>query len=517
MLFRLGRWLEVSTGARDFVPGPSAVSDWDTFLTMFDEEPTEAALLTASVNVYACVSLRASTIAGLPLRLYRGAGDDRVEIESGPARDLFDRVNPFWTFKRLVAMTEMSLSLWGEAYWFVESGKGTLPAELWWARPDRVRVIPHATKYIAGYALEDKDTGQLIPFAPEEVIRFAYPNPLDEFSGLSPLTAASLSATLGTRALKSNDALFTAGMNPGGFIFPSESGAGLSTSITDEQAQALRNKLARDMTGEGNRHRWEVFKHRFDIEPFTMSPKDAEFMGALAWSLEDVARAYQIPLDLVGGQRTYENVAAAERALWARFGQPETSFIATEITEQLLPRFGTDLVAEFDLSEVTALQDDENAQWAREQGQLAAGVITVEEWRADHGLPPLPEAEPAPAEAPPLELIPPLEDGEAQRALCDVLGRMQDSVTDKLAEGAAKPFDSARWQVATVRAVEPALGGGARAIKEAQAIAATFVATIARDLDAALVEESDPVAAAVAVFARHRETLELEALSRAIS
>ena len=520
---------------RDFIPGPSAVSAWDGITALYEEPPDYGRFLETSVNVYACSKLRAQTVSGVPLKLYTGEGDDRTEVETGPARELLDSVNPFWTLNRLLTMTELSLSLWGEAFWFVEKDGAGVPQELWWARPDRVRVIPDASEYISSYALISAD-GEPTFFDTSEVVRFAYPNPTDEFSGLSPLAAAALSANLGIRALKSNEGIFTQGMQPGGAIFPSDTGAGLSTSLTEQQATDLENTLKRRFQGADNQHKWAVFRHRFDVEPFTMSARDAEFLGTLGWSLEDVCRAYEIPLDLVGGQRTYENVAAAERGLWARFGTSETAFIAAEVTEQLLPMFGGDMTAGFDLSNVVALMDDESASWAIEEGQLAAGAITVEEWRADHGLDPLPE-EPTPE---PVVIDDefgddPAEDGEAIRtALCDVLVRMEISVLDKLgdalrggeldAPALAGLYDEARWRVATVEAVEPHCGHGAQAIGRAQGWAQVTAHETGGALHAALVaghgagdSDADLAARVEVVFSERRSMLALETLAQCLT
>jgi hypothetical protein len=181
------------------------------------------------------------------------------------------------------------------------------------------------------------------------------------------------------------------------------------------------------------------------------------------------------------------------------------------------------------LSDVVALQDDEDAAWAREQGQIAAGVITVGEWRADHGMDPLPAVEAPPAEEELAEDAP-LADGEAVRALCVVVERMQESVLDKLGEAARRGdyahgsiFDEARWRVAVVTAVERELGGGVRAITEAQRVSATVVPAIGAALRGALVEgratgDSDAslAARAEAVFSEWRALLTLEAISHAL-
>ena len=66
------------------------------------------------------------------------------------------------------------------------------------------------------------------------------------------------------------------------------------------------------------------------------------------------------------GQRTYENVSAAMRAMWTNCVQPEARFIATELTEQLLPMFGVQAdVLEFDFDDVEELQESKSLAWTR--------------------------------------------------------------------------------------------------------------------------------------------------------
>jgi phage portal protein BeeE len=96
--------------------------------------------IATSSAVYACTNLRARNLASLPLHFY----DDGEEVTDGPLIDLMKRVNPWWTPNRLWQMTVLALDLWGEAYWVLErgpDGKGE-PREIWWARPDRMRLVP---------------------------------------------------------------------------------------------------------------------------------------------------------------------------------------------------------------------------------------------------------------------------------------------------------------------------------------------------------------------------------------
>ena len=402
----LGQRLRAATRAFKF----GADLDWsDMAFGKADEDysPAEYGDYIATSNgVYACANLRAEMLSSLPLRLYRRSGDDANEVTAGPLRELLDRVNPFWTFNRLISMTELSLCLWGESYWVLDRGVsgGQPPREIWWCRPDKMRVVPHQTDYISGYLYYPSKTAQPIPFSAGEVLWLRYPNPLDEFAGLSPLAAARLAADSASAAMKSNRNIFANGLQAGGIVLPPDN---LPNGLTVEQRDELQRLLNRQFKGVENAHRWGIFRHQFKIEAMPqVTPQDAEFSNMLKLALEDICRAYRVPLDLLGGQRSYENVQASEAAMWGRCLIPESRFVAAELTEQLVPLFPGVDYAEFDTSEVTALQADENLEWQRASDQIQRGAITINEWRTEQGLEPVPWGDEPPRVAPPFGAAP---------------------------------------------------------------------------------------------------------------
>lgn len=377
---------------RSFILGPAAVDQWSTVQGLSGDEykPAEYGQYIATSNgVYACASLRADLLASLPMRLYKGAGESKAEVTTGPVRNLMDSVNPHWTRGRLISMTELSLCLWGEAFWFAERGvSGRLPPrELWWAKPDRVRVIPDPVDYVRGFFYQPVNGGAEVFYRPDEVIWLRYPNPLDEWHGLSPLAAARLSADTASAAMHSNRNLFSHGIQMGGMLMPPK-----GSTLSQEQATALEKALERRFSGSENAHRWAVFPYEYQISTPNITPKDAEFLGALRWALEDICRAYKVPLDLLGGQRSYENYSGSMKALWTQCILPEARLLASEINEQLLPMFaggGVDEV-EFDFSDVDVLQEGHGEKWSRAKEQIATGAITINEWREAEGLKPVP-------------------------------------------------------------------------------------------------------------------------------
>lgn len=388
----LDRTLAWLAHRRGFVLGPGVV-DWADEWQGRDKSafspPEYGDYVTTSNAVYTCATLRASLLASLPIKIYRtNRAGEKVEVKRGPLVELLSRVNPYWTRYRLIYMSEMTLCLWGEATWFLErgaSGRGA-PREIWWARPDRVSILPDPQTYIKGFLYEPLNGTQDIPFSPGETIWIPYPNPLDEYAGLSPIAAARGSADYATAAIRSNTRLFDNGMQIGGIVMPD---ANSSRELTPKQAREIDAYFTRRFQGKDKAHRWATMRHHYDIWEGGTTPKDADFIKGLTFSIEDVARAYKVPLDLIGGQRTYANVESALKALWMHCLLPEAEFIATELTEKLLPLFPAQAgeTIEFDTSKVVALQEAEGDKWGRAKEQIGGGALLINEWRDSIGLP----------------------------------------------------------------------------------------------------------------------------------
>jgi HK97 family phage portal protein len=376
------------TTARAWKAGAGVVDPFERYYGHDDSKYTPSELgdyLTTSNAIYTCATIRADALALLEFKAIRLANGKPEEVKEGPEIRLLHKVNDFWTMNRLLAMTELSLCLWGKCFWAVErgaNGKGE-PREIWWMKPDRVSVITDAVDYIKGYAYTPINGAEAIAFLPGEVIWLRYPNPLDEFGSLSPMTTVRLPADVGTSAAKSNKHIFDNGLQMGGVVTPKA-----GSTLTPDQAKEIELQLEKRFKGVDKFHRWGVLRFEAEMKPMGINPHDAEFLGALAWTLEEACRAFKVPLDMVGGQRTYENVKASDRALWMRAMVPESIFLASELTEQFLPMFKNTAVEliEPGYRHVLAMQDDEGEQWTREYQQIQQGAITINEWRGSKGM-----------------------------------------------------------------------------------------------------------------------------------
>lgn len=379
-------------------PGGSAVTEWDTERGHRDEfGPAEYGNYIATSNdIYSIVTFRARLLSTLKLRAYRGNDHDKQEVTSGQIVDLLRSVNPFWTWSRLMRMTEICMGLWGESMWVVNRGASGMgqPREIWWVKPDRMHPVPDANNYLKGFLYEPVDGSEPIAFKSSEVVWHRYPNPLDEFAGLSPLAAARLDADTANAMMTSNRRLFTNGLQVGGLMYPK----GEKVTFSQEQAEELEHSLERRLKGADKSHRWSVLRFEAGITQ-PVSPKDAEFLGGLNVTFKRAARAYGVSTVLLNDTEhaTLTNVREYQKALWEHTLVPDSKFYADELIEQFLPMFRVGRGSpnepdhlEFDYSSVPALQESASAVWDRERQAIEIGGLKINEWRRRHGLPDVP-------------------------------------------------------------------------------------------------------------------------------
>lgn len=320
-------------------------------------------------------------IAHIPTKVRNMLSSDKVEeVESSPVIDAIRHVNRFWTSTRLWQMTEQSTGIYGKCAWFIEKAKvgdSTIPTAFWWIRGDQVDPIESEELYRIGYS-RHMGQGRKRDYKLDEIIYYNLPNLDAEQQGLSPLPASKAYADHESTAMESNTNLFRQGMQLGGIIMPHDEEEEWESDTVSEITYDVNRRFAT----VGNAHNWGVFHKRVDLHEMGHTPNEAQFLEGMKHDLEAVARAYNWPLDLISGQRTYENVGKSLVMAWTFAVLPMANFYATELTEQLLPMFDdpVDLIV-FDASGIEELQQAELERWAIARGQIESGVLLQNEYR----------------------------------------------------------------------------------------------------------------------------------------
>lgn len=350
--------------------------------------PDYGAYYANSVAIYAAIKLRADAVSRPPLQIHRQNPDgSQTPIPpSHPIHQLLNRPNPWHTPRQLWQATEIHLNLWGQAFWLLDRSPTTGQRQLWPLRPDRIAIIPHRQNHIQGFLYRPPHSGAPIPYTPDQILWLRNYNPLDEHAGLSPLAPARLPVEMARDGLRYNRSFLQNSAQPDYIILT-------DNQLTDHDINDFYHRWETRHRGPHNARRPAIANFIRDIKPLGLSHRDMDFIQSLRWSLEEVSRAYGVPKPLLSDleRATFANINAAERIFWRNTIVPQLHLLAEQLNHHLLPKLGyQNLQIHFDLTSIEALQEDQNKRVQREIQLLDRGVLTINELRQNHHLPPVP-------------------------------------------------------------------------------------------------------------------------------
>ncbi len=160
-----------------------------------------------------------------------------------------------------------------------------------------------------------------------------------------------------------------------------------------ERRAELRLRWERAYKDPNRAHTIAVLDKSADLRTLAVSQREMEFIAAQQFTKEEICGAYGVSPVLIGDLRfsTYSNLQQAKVSFWDESMIPEMQFLESEINESLMPLLaGERSFVRFDLSEVSALREDENAKARRYQQLVQGGILTINEVRQKEGLAPVP-------------------------------------------------------------------------------------------------------------------------------
>lgn len=339
--------------------------------------------------VYACVSRIASDVAKLRLRLVEQMPDGTwpEAPSTAPHWAVLRKPNHYQTRIQFMMQWLVSKLLYGNTYVLLQRDGRNIVTAMYVLDPRRVSVITTDAGDVY-YRLAEDLLNQVDKFAasvavPASSIIHDIAVPLfHPLSGVSPMYAAARTATQGTR-IQTNSSIFFENMSrPSGVL----SGPG---EITDDTAKRLKEHWEANYTGS-NIGRLAVLGDGLKYEAMTVPAQDAQLIQQLGWTVEDVARAFGIPLYKInsGPIPTSNNVEALEQQYYTGCLQ-----ILLESIELLLDE-GLGLVTsekaygtEFELKGL--LRMDTLGRYDAKGKAISAGWMAPNEARLDENLPPV--------------------------------------------------------------------------------------------------------------------------------
>lgn len=290
-------------------------------------------------TLFSIVNRTSNATAQVDWKLWRkaksGKKEDRVEVTSHAALDLWNKPNPFMPRQEFVETFQQHVDLVGEGWWVIAKHPAVknLPLEAWPVRPDRMTPVPSQDRFLDGYLYTSPD-GEQIRLELDEVIQLRMPNPLDPYRGMGPVQAilADLDATRYSAEWNRN--FFLNSAEPGGIIE-------VPTPLSDPDFDQLRDRWNEQHRGVANAHRVAILEHGKWIDR-KLSQRDMQFAELRGVSRTVIREAYGIPAFALGEVTDVNRATAEASKAWfaEQLTIPRLERIKAALNHDLLPLFG---------------------------------------------------------------------------------------------------------------------------------------------------------------------------------
>jgi HK97 family phage portal protein len=227
-----------------------------------------------------------------------------------------------------------------------------------------MEAVPDPMEYLAGYVYSSPD-GTKVPLSTDQVIFVRRPHPMDQYRGISPVSAVAWDLDADNAAARYNSAYFRNNAEPGGVIVAPQ-------RLSDREFNELKTRWNDNHRGVANAHRVAILAGEgFDYKDRNVTQRDMQFVELRGISTEMVRLAWRYPKPMLGTVEDVNraNAEAAETvyARWLMIDRLER--IKQALNFDFLPLFGSaGEGVEFDYCDPTP----ENAE--AEQAELTSKV-----------------------------------------------------------------------------------------------------------------------------------------------
>lgn len=235
--------------------------------------------------VWSAVNFLASTIAGLPLHVYRRNGDDRSRVRNGVGRILHDAVNDETSsYQWRKYMMERVLT-GGRAFTFIERNGRNQIVNLWPLEPARVTVERRAGRTRYKY---DNHDGRNLVYEANEIIDIPFFLDAEMLKGRSPINTCRNAIAMAIASTNYSAKYFNGGGVPPFAVTGNFQSSGAIKRATDDLEDAVR-KAAKDKRAA------LVLPSGLDIKPIGGDPQSGQLIEAKRFAVEEIARVYSLP------------------------------------------------------------------------------------------------------------------------------------------------------------------------------------------------------------------------------
>lgn len=342
-------------------------------------------------NLKAVVDFMANSIAQLPLKTYRRAGEtERIRDRDSTAAKLLWRPNRDQTSYEFIRGLTTEYFIFGAVYvWFLPDPDAPSGYQLRIIPSEWVKDVDGDTVYAPSMIHVQASTdAKRIDIPRDEFVLFRTYSPGNPGGFVSPVSA--LRQTLQEQIEAANfrkELWHSSGRLNAQIIRPKD------VQPWDDEQRRRWTTAFREAWGAGGSKAGSipVMEDGMEIKPFQTSFKEQQWAESIKLSRESVAAAYGINPSLIwhSDTQTYASSKDNARALYAECLGPVLQMLQQRLNSFLLPMVGADesTYVEFDLTEKLKGSFEERASIL--QSSVGGPWMTRNEARADNNLPPI--------------------------------------------------------------------------------------------------------------------------------
>jgi len=336
--------------------------------------------LTAFSAVYACLRLISQDVAKIRLLLRRLQNSGVwLETSSAAFSPVLRKPNGYQTRMQFIESWMLSKLIAGNTYVLKERDERNVVTAMHVLDAGRVKALVGPDGQVYYDVQEDplSGVGGKIRVPSSEIMHDRAPCLDHRLLGIPPIYAAAMSGTQG-RKIQTNASKFFENMSrPSGQLTA-------PGRIAPETADRLKREFEEGFGG-AKLGRIFVSGDGLKFEPLTMPADQAQLVEQLGWSVQDVCRAFGVPLYKVAAQEDVKVDPAMKQEYY-----DTTLYPYMEAAELLLDEglsLPSDLEVKFDVEELTRL--DPKARYEKYEIGTKSGVLAPNEARGSENLPPV--------------------------------------------------------------------------------------------------------------------------------
>lgn len=365
-------------------------------ISLGSDAPTQVLNYTAKTlyqtqdNLQAVVNYLASSIAQLPLKVYKRDGEtDRKRDRDSIAAKVLWKPNEYQTCFEFIRAVATEYYVFGCVYvWVTPDAENETGYQLLIIPSEWVQTTIGGNVY-APNAIRVSTTNGLVTDIPkEEFVQFKTYSPGNPGGYLSPITGLRQTLQEQIEAGRFRKQLWHSSGRLNAQILRPKDVQPWDSQTRDRFIAAFREAWGPEGAKAGS---IPLMEDGMEIKPFQTSFREQQWAESIHISREAVAAAYRINPALVWhtGTQTYASARDNARALYAECLGPDLQMLQQRLNDFLLPKLGADkdTYVEFDLTEKLKGSFEERAGIM--QSSVGGPWLTRNEARADYNLPPI--------------------------------------------------------------------------------------------------------------------------------